>query len=225
MCYNEEVSLFTYLTGMTGSAALLYINKIPESIFYTTVVQMQLIDYFLWKNQPCNITEDNKICNKKDLDKCNKINNYTTAGGVIINHIEPLMLFTGIQLFSKKKLPLALIIIFCIFMILMSVYTVNIFTNKDNNNLCTTVSEESNPHLHWKWNGGEFNYIVYPLFLILLMSLSYYGLEKGYINAFITLIGYIISWRIYGENRSTGAMWCFMAAFTPWLLFILYQII
>ena len=47
MCYNEEVSLFTYLTGMTGSAALLYINKIPESIFYTTVVQMQLIDYFL----------------------------------------------------------------------------------------------------------------------------------------------------------------------------------
>ena len=65
MCYNEEVSLFTYLTGMTGSAALLYINKIPESIFYTTVVQMQLIYYFLWKNKPCNITEDNKICNKK----------------------------------------------------------------------------------------------------------------------------------------------------------------
>ena len=31
---------------------LLKLNKIPEAMFYGTTIQMQLIEYFLWKNQP-----------------------------------------------------------------------------------------------------------------------------------------------------------------------------
>jgi len=224
MCYNENVSLLTYLTGITGSAALLTQNKIPESLFYGWVVQMQLVDYFLWKNQPCQITEKNKICNKEEIVNCNKANNYTTGAGVIINHLEPLVLFTGITLFSKKKLPISIIILFCLFMIIISIYTVNIFTNKNNDNLCTTVSNESNPHLHWKWNSEQYNVIVYVLFLIMLVALSYFGLENGHINAAIVLIGFLISLKVYGNKRSTGAMWCFMAAFAPWILYFINRL-
>lgn len=223
MCFNENVSLLTYLTGLSGSAALLTQNKIPESLFYGWVVQMQLVDYFLWKNQPCKITKNNKICNKDEILNCNKMNNATTAAGIIINHLEPLILFGGIMLFSNKTLPNPIIILFCIFMIIISLYTIDIFTYKDKSK-CTTVTKESNPHLHWKWNGGEYSFIVYLLFLIVLILLSYYGLENGYINAFIILIGFIISKYIYGNKRSTGAMWCFIAAFAPWLLFFLYKI-
>lgn len=226
MCFNEKVSLMTYTAGMSGSAALLSLNKLPEALFYGCVSQMQLVDYFLWKNQPCDITEKNRICNKDSLVNCNKTNKNVTATGIIINHLEPLVLFGGITLFSKKTLPLSIIILFYIFMILISIYTIHIFTKEektDNNNLCTTVSEESNPHLHWKWNGESFNYIVYPLFVIILILLSYYGLENGHINAMLVLIGYLVSWKIYGNKRSTGAMWCFMAAFAPWLLYFIYK--
>jgi hypothetical protein len=227
MCYNENVSLFTYLTGMTGSAALLLKNKTPEALFYGWVVQMQLVDYFLWKNQPCQITEKNKICNKDQLINCNNTNKNVTKAGIIINHLEPLILFGGITLFSQQKLPLYVIILFCIFMIILYFYTVNIFNKSDKldktDNLCTTVSKESNPHLHWKWNGEDFNIIVYSLFLIILVLLSYYGLENGHINAILVLISFLTSWKIYGNKKSTGAMWCFMAAFAPWILYLIYK--
>jgi hypothetical protein len=224
MCYSENVSLFTYFTGMAGSAALLTSNKVPEALFYGWVVQMQLVDYFLWKNQPCQITEKNKICNKEELVNCNDTNKNVTKAGVVINHLEPLILLGGITLFSKKKLPLFVIILFCIFMILISLYTVNIFNQMDKtDNVCTTVSNQSNPHLDWKWNHADFNMIVYPLFLTMLVLLSYYGLENGHINAGMILIGFLTSWKIYGNKRSTGAMWCFMAAFAPWLLYFIYN--
>jgi hypothetical protein len=226
MCFSENVSLATYLTGMSGSAALLSSNKIPEALFYGFVSQMQLVDYFLWKNQPCEITESNRICNKESLINCNQTNKNVTTAGIIINHLEPLALFGGIVLFSKKTLPLSVIILFYIFMIVISIYTIYIVTKEEEleeKKLCTTVSEESNPHLHWKWNGESFNYIVYPFFIIILILLSYYGLEDGYINATLVVIGYLISWKIYGNKRSTGAMWCFMAAFAPWILYFIYK--
>lgn len=223
MCFNENISLLTYFTGLGGSAALLTQNRIPESLFYGWVVQMQLVDYFLWKNQPCNITEKNKICNKEELLNCNKTNNYTTTAGIIINHLEPLVLFSSIMLFSNKTLPISIIVLFILFMIFMTFYTANIFINPDNNNdnLCTTVTEESDPHLHWKWNYEKYNYIVYSFFVIILVILSYFGLEKGHINALIVIIGFAISKYIYGTKRSTGSMWCFMAAFAPWILYFL----
>lgn len=222
MCFNENISLLTYLTGLSGSAALLTKNKIPESLFYGWVVQMQLVDYFLWKNQPCEITEKNKICNKDELVNCNKANNNTTTAGIIINHLEPLVLFIGIMLFSNKTLPISIIILFIIFMIFLLFYTINVFSQDDEDNLCTTVTEESDPHLHWKWNYEEYNFIVYFFFVIILVLLSYYGLEKGYINALVVTIGFAISKYIYGTKRSTGSMWCFIAAFAPWLLYFIY---
>jgi len=223
MCFNENISLLTYFTGLGGSAALLNQNRIPESLFYGWVVQMQLVDYFLWKNQPCSITKNNKICNKDELLNCNQINNYTTVAGIIINHLEPLVLFSSIMLFSNKTLPNIVIILFILFMIFMAFYTFNIFKNEDNNkdNLCTTVSEESDPHLHWKWNYEKYNFVMTVFFVIILVILSYFGLEKGYQNALIILIGFLISKKIYGNKRSTGAMWCFMAAFAPWILYFL----
>lgn len=222
MCFNEKVSLFTYLTGLSGSAALFSINKIPESLFYGWVVHMQLIEYFLWKNQPCQITEQNKICKAEEIKQCNQTNKTVSTLGIIVNHLEPFVLFGSILLFSNRKLPLFVMIFVCIFMILIFLYTINIFNKNDENNLCTTVSEESNPHLHWKWNGEIFNSVIYICFLIVLMLLSYYGLEKGIINTFMVLIGYLLSYYIYKDKHAVGAMWCFAAAFAPWILYFIY---
>ena len=60
------------------------------------------------------------------------------------------------------------------------------------------------------------------LFLIIIIVLSYFGLEKGYINAIIAFIAYIASYIIYKDKKSVGAMWCFGAAFVPWLLYAIY---
>jgi hypothetical protein len=105
MCYNANVSLGTYIIGMIGSIYLYTLNYIPESILYTFVIQMQLIEYFLWKNQ-----------------ECKKTNEITTKLGIIINHLEPIAFYIGILLFSIKTLPLFVHVMVLIYMIIIYNY-------------------------------------------------------------------------------------------------------
>jgi len=217
MCFNENVSLVTWLVGMSGSAMLYKLDKKPEAIFFGTTIQMQLVEYFLWKNQPeCK----DVTCQLPSQHLCNDTNKTVTKIGTIINHIEPIMLFGGILLFSNKQLPTAIIIFMIIFIIFSVGYTYNIFENTKNDNTggCSIVTDESNPHLYWNWNYGDFYIIYYTIFLIALVILSLFGLEDGNFTASLILGGYATSYYIYEDTKSTGAMWCFMAASAPWIL-------
>ena len=57
MCYNKDISIYTYLIGLVSSYLLIVNDKISLKIlgcFFMIVIQMQLIDYFLWTNNTCN---------------------------------------------------------------------------------------------------------------------------------------------------------------------------
>jgi len=197
MCYNANVSLGTYIIGMIGSIYLYTLNYIPESILYTFVIQMQLIEYFLWKNQ-----------------ECKKTNEITTKLGIIINHLEPIAFYIGILLFSMKTLPLFVHVMVLIYMIIIYNY---INLNKINTIKCTTVNDKSKPHLYWEWNYKNMYEYVYLYFLIILVTLSIYGLENGIIQSGLICIGFIGSYIIYGNTHSVGAMWCFYSSILPWI--------
>jgi hypothetical protein len=206
MCFNAEVSLVTYFTGLIGAALLFKENYRPEAIFFAWVIQMQLIEYFLWKNQPCN-----------ELTNINNVN--TTKFGIIINHMEPIILWLAILYLSKKKLPSAINYFMLIFILITIVYSINSLKKIE----CTTVTDKSSPHLHWKWNFEKYGKFFYALFVLALVLLSYYGLEKGKINSFVIFISFLISYYVYKDKKSVGAMWCFIAAFGPWILLLLYK--
>lgn len=206
MCFNKEVSLTTYFIGMVGAALLFKQNYKPEAIFYAWVIQMQLIEYFLWKNQPCNATNTPK-------------NIKTTKFGILVNHLEPIVLWLAVLYLSKKKLPSSINYFMVFFIITTIIYTINSLKKVE----CTTVSEQSEPHLHWKWNREKMSGIYYGIFLLALVLVSYYGLEKGKINSFIVFISFMVSYYVYRDKHSVGAMWCFMAAFVPWFLLFLYN--
>jgi len=63
MCFNSEVSLATYFTGLAGSYKLYKINKVSGIFIFSWVVQMQLIDHIIWKNS--ERLEDRKKKNMK----------------------------------------------------------------------------------------------------------------------------------------------------------------
>ena len=214
MCFNEEVSLATYIVGVSGSAALFAIDKKPEALFYGTVIQMQLIEYLLWKNQ------DNS-----NETSCSTTNKNISKTGLIINHLEPVALFAGISLFSKRKLPISVIVITYLYIIMTMIYTLYILENyKESPRACTVETVESSPHLHWKWNGEIYHTQFYTMFLIIIVMLSYFGLENGEINATLATAGFITSIAIYGKKHSAGSMWCLMAAFAPWILVGIYTL-
>lgn len=96
---------------------------------------MQLIEYFLWKNQPCNATNTPK-------------NVKTTKFGILVNHLEPIVLWLAVLYLSKKKLPSSINYFMVFFIITTIIYTINSLKKVE----CTTVSEQSEPHLRWKWN-------------------------------------------------------------------------
>lgn len=199
MCFNAPVSLITFIIGIVGSIRLYLLGQKPEAIFFAWVCLMQLIEFFLWRNQSCN-----------------DVNKKFTYAGMIVNHLEPVVLWIAI-LYYNKKLPDWVNISMVLYLILMFLYTKGLLKNRKDFE-CTEVTEESTPHLHWKWNYGNYYKLFYSFFLICLIILSFYGVDKGYVSAGITLISYAISYVVYDKYKSVGAMWCFLAAFCPWII-------
>jgi hypothetical protein len=57
MCYNKEVSITTYIIGIIGCINLYFnLNLKIEAILLAYVIQMQLIEYYIWDNISCNET-------------------------------------------------------------------------------------------------------------------------------------------------------------------------
>jgi hypothetical protein len=202
MCYNKEVSIGTYILGLAGCYNL-YVNynyKI-EAIFFAWIVQMQLIEYVLWENQSCN-----------------DINKSTTKIGVLVNHTEPIVLWLAILFLSTKELPNYVNLLMIAFVIITIFYTKYVL---DDN--CTTVTPSSSPHLMWKWNYQDYFQIYYPFFLLCLNLLAINGIENGYYLAIIITLAFMISKIIYDKKKVIGAMWCFIAAFVPWAIPMIYE--
>ena len=205
MCYNKNVSIGTYILGLVGCYNL-YVNydyKI-EAIFFAFVIQMQLIEYFLWENQTCN-----------------DVNKTTTKIGTIINHSEPIVLWIAILLLSSKQLPLFINILMTIFVVVTIFYTKYVLSDK---NECSLVTPESKPHIKWPWNTKNYGKIYYVFFILCMDLLFINSVDHGYHVATLATGSFLLSSLIYYDKKTVGSMWCFATAFSPWVIPYIYQI-
>ena len=186
---------------MIGSILLLRKGFIPEAVLYLCVVQMQLVEFFIWRNL-----------------RCDAFNRVVSRVGMVINHLEPIVFWLAIAyVYGLPSWLNAWMFLFAAFSLM---YTISVWKKTQ----CTTPSEQSAPHLYWQWNheGPSFR-LFYGFFLFSVVALSYFGLPQGHINAILALLSYFISMAIYGDKHTVGAMWCFAAAFGPWILLLLYR--
>lgn len=221
--------MISFLIGMLGCWRLYRLKYRVESLLYAWIIQMQLIEFFLWQYQPCS-----------DPIKLNK-NLIWTYIGILVNHMEPMILWLALQFLpaiegSKEKrrqdisgnqslrLPGTLhwsinllFGIFCAASIQYSWLAIRLIQ-------CTTVTADSDPHLNWIWNELDGNYEYYALFLVTLNVLSIYGLRNGVTHAILVTTSYLWSLWVYQGHHAIGAMWCFIAAFLPWLIPFAYSI-
>ena len=89
MCYNKDVSIYTYIIGLVSSYLLLTNEKKSLKIigcFFIVVIQMQLVEYFLWNNI-----------------KCNSKNITISNIGALLNFIQPIILYIAILGLSTNK--------------------------------------------------------------------------------------------------------------------------
>ena len=202
MCYNKEISIYTYILGSISSILLLQ-NKKPSlkilGCFFLIVTQMQLVEFFLWSN-----------------NKCNDANIQISTIGSILNFIQPIILYLAIIYYNKNITNEAnkyLTIIICVYILVILIYCMNLFPLN-----CSIVSKKSAPYFQWSWYtkypAPNYKLIMFPIALTLLL---YFGLDKPYNKylAFLTLISFILSYFIYKHKRAFGTIWCWFAVFIP----------
>lgn len=227
MCFNAEISLATYVTGMAG-AWLLYTSgkRRAEALFFAWVTHMQLIEFGLHLMQDPRYVRANKLL---------------TRVGIFVNHMEPYILYAAIKAFETPA-PSAGRIMDAMMLVLLppTLYFSRKVVARDKDISPTTRGSGSrvcakgappararrqvcggeSTKLFWRWNYDENAAAYYALFVLALAVLNLHGFPgpRGRAQAAFAVASYAISYLLYRDEKAVGSMWCFIAAFTPWML-------
>ena len=202
MCFSPLASLSTFLIGIIGAILTITLGTPTDKLvglFFGFVSSMQGIEFALWKNQ-----------------NCNTMNKIMSILGMVLNHIQPIVLSILILLLNNDLSTMTkqiIILSTIIYAIVITAYSLQ-FTEDDDG--CTLKNEHN--HLEWDWNGMKNKTLVYMLFLCMLVFLFYVGTpdkKSGILLSCLSLISYFISYFIYKDQKVVGALWCLFASFTP----------
>jgi hypothetical protein len=219
------MSIIAFSVGMIGSILVYSLGKIYDKIvglFLGFVSFMQLVDFFLWRNQSPQQAElalglvvgGNKERMPPD-QICNRTNYITSIIGIILNHLQPIVLGiiilcvnTELSYQDIKNIFWILLVYLCV----MVPYTWQCVVKTQ----CTL--KDSNNHMDWKWNYLDYWVLVYFVFLMTLFMLYYWFVPVyGMFFAFVTLYTFLLSAIFY--NKEMGNMWCFFTIFLPILYY------
>jgi hypothetical protein len=181
MCWNEEVSLNTFIFGIVSAAIVLAINKNEFSnvLFLLSVTFMQLIEYFAWRN----------IHNKEAIK-------FISICGMVLILLQLIILNT-FNLQGNERI-IILIVLF-ITSLLALIHIVK------NNKL--QMNKAINGHLAWHWVDLPIPLLIVLLSLYLYSAIR----NKEIIILFLIIILLSISLFSYYKYKTWGSMWCYIS--------------
>jgi|UniRef100_A0A6C0CC76 hypothetical protein len=181
MCWNEAVSLNTFLFSLFGISFAYFNNVINgyEYLFYYSFISIQLVEYFTWKH----------LNNKK-------INRLLSQLGLFLISMQPIMFILSVNNVEYIK-KLQLISVFSIFWL----FTLFYFS------IDFSMTKAPNGHLAWHWLNVPPLYIFIWLtfFLVILLYI------KKYILFAIHLIVFLAIYYTYYKTKTWGSLWCWIA--------------
>ena len=180
MCWNEEVSLNTFLYGTISAIIVIFLNKIPirTILLVYTVSLIQLMEYFTWKN----------INNKEVI-------HYLSISGIFILLLQVLLISNN-NLKNKEKL-FSYIIIFILTIIIF-------YYNFQNYKFHMEKGE--NGHLKWLWVDFPDYFLLLGLILWIYPPIR----NKNYISLLFIITTILISYYYYYKYKTWGSMWCYI---------------
>ena len=181
MCWNERVSLNTFLFSLFGVNFAYFNNVINgyEYLFCYSFISMQLLEYFTWK-----------YFNNK------KINRLLSQLGLFLIFMQPL-LFILIPDNLDASIKASLIACYLLFW-----FCFGMFINVD-----FSMVKAPNGHLAWNWLNVPPPYI-FTWLLFLLVVLLYI---KKYILFTIHVIVFLAIYYTYYKTNTWGSLWCWIS--------------
>lgn len=191
MCWNEDVSLNTFLFSSFVLLLIIYNNlftkyKIQELnnpfiyLLIASFVFIQLIEYFIWKN-----------INDKFY------NNMFSIMATVLVFLQPV---ASIFILSNIQLRNTLL---CLYLLLAIPYSIYKFSTRYNTH--SVISKTG--HLDWKFVGTTPIMLLIWLFFF-LFSIVYEKKWVGFIFAVITLLISFINYK--NDATVIGSMWCWI---------------
>lgn len=207
MCYSAESSLTSYLLGSASSLYLLFQNNKYEKfmgLILLVVVQMQLVEYFLWTNNNCN-SKINKIATKY-------------IGIVLALQIISLIFgsyFFNISFLSKNNL-----------LIMGAIFAIVLLINKNNilfsGEICST---SKNNTMIWysnlTTNKDQLKTGLFSFFYFLFGIIIFANIKDPFYRNYISIWALVtIAYSLLFFNNWTSR-WCYFGSFGPFFLVIL----
>ena len=196
MCWNEYVSLNTYVFSMGMLLLMIYNNtytpyKVNIDIygyfFILSFCSMQLIEYFLWRN----------------LD--NKWNYVYSAIGQILVAIQPI---ASLLLLSNSSLKVQMIGLYSLFVGIVFLTHKKIF-------------KTSNQNGHLKWSWVPIQSYIYFIWLFFLMF-SFF-VNRHHLALVVALFLFAITY-FNAESGTGGSLWCWTINFSM-IFYALYLLV
>ena len=189
MCWNEHVSLNTFLFSSFVLLLILYnntytqykitdFNDVWHYIFYISFISMQLIEFFIWRNI------DNKFYNHI----------FSTMAAVLI-FIQPiisLMLLPNISL--RNNLLSAYSVLFIPYFIYKFI----------TNNMKSEISNRG----HLVWLFFDTNMLLFIGWLFFFLFSFFY--TRSIRTVIFGIVLFLISYYNYYKDKTIGSMWCWV---------------
>lgn len=193
MCFSERVSWITYAVSIAGVLNALGRSRETDVLAYSIafIASMQAFEALLWRD-PSDLV--------------------VAKAAAIVNHAQPLIFWALSASNLQPKSPEAALrakVALAAYVAAVTPYTVRALQQPQ----LVVVG----PHgLEWKWHYGKDREIVYGLFLASMVATA-----EAYFDWRISAVilgTFLASWMQYRDTNMIGSMWCFYAAFLPWLL-------
>ena len=181
MCWNETVSLNTFLFSLFG-VNFAYFNNVVNSYEYLSFYSffsIQLLEYFTWK-----------YLNNK------KINRLLSQLGLFLIFMQPI-LFILIPNNLNASIKTSLIAFYLLFWV-----SFGMFLNVD-----FSMVKAPNGHLAWNWlNVPPLYTFIWLLFLLVVLLYI-----KKYILFTIHVIVFLAIYYTYYKTNTWGSLWCWIS--------------
>ena len=198
MCWNQEISLNTFVFGVMALLFLFFTNTFSKYkiklfsnpfmyVFFLEVILVQLMEFFLWRNL------DNKIINR----------NLTIMVSLLV-FVQPptlAMIIKNTTVRYKIITSYFVFLLFCFFYLLF---------REKNSSFSFYTNVAKNGHLDWKWikmrKYDEIMVLVYLAFFLI----SAYFIGNTILLSLI-FFSIAISMYFYKTDETFSTMWCWLA--------------
>lgn len=209
MCYSLESSRNSFLIGGTASLYLLFFSKDNTNrhvgLFLFSVCLMQLLEYFIWKDQ-----------------KCGLMNDIASRFIKIVLLLQIITVYLGAYIFNTTTISKNILTFFILGLLICFIYGIYILFFGNDLKWCTKPNSDKS--LQWANHDKLFLTGRLPVYFYLFTFLLVpFFAKKIWKALFILIMGSITYYMTRTENDGTwNSRWCHYSAYLP-PLFIVFD--